>query len=91
MGQFLVEISAVGGHGCDRTAKQGQPISSCGRMGCPDCEAKRFLGQLHQTMPEATLKVTHWPGQPDEVVDEYKRAPEGPYVVGTRVKGSFGP
>lgn len=72
MGNFRVEIEAVGGHGCQREVKDGETVTGCGRMGCPDCEARRFLKQF-LAVTGATLveaKLRHWPGQPGEVIDD---------------------
>ena len=72
MGNFTIEIEAVGGHGCQREVKDGGEVSGCGRMGCPDCEARRFLKQFLQVTGATFVKgtLTHWPGQPSEVVDD---------------------
>jgi len=92
MGEFNISITAVGGHGCDRKAKEGERLSGCGRMSCPDCEAKRFFEEaIRRGFGSATMRITHWPGTTTEVVDEYSVAPDGLYVIGTRVKGQFSP
>ena len=73
MGNFRIEIEAVGGHGCQREIKDGGEVYGCKAMGCPDCEARRFLKQfLAATGITAPVKATftHWPGQPSEVVDD---------------------
>lgn len=72
MGSFKLEFQAVGGHGCDRTAKEGDLVVGCGRDGCPDCECKRVAEALRAKfsyVERATL--THWPGTPSAVVDEF--------------------
>jgi len=91
MGDFRIEINMVGGHGCDRTAKEGGAISGCQRIGCPDCEAKRcveFLMRHSNSLKSMT--ITHWPDTPSQVVDEYKPSQTYGYVEGTRKSGSFG-
>lgn len=82
MGNFAINIKAVGGHGCDRKAKEGEPVARCDHKGCPDCAAARFVDELkaYNSVEEATL--THWPGEPSEVVDDLAN--------GVRKSGSFG-
>lgn len=49
MGAFNINITGVGGHGCDRTAKAGQKLyGRCGRFTCPDCAAYDFVQRLRQ-------------------------------------------
>lgn len=49
MGAFNINITGVGGHGCDRKAKSGEKLyGRCGRFGCPDCMAHDFVQQLRQ-------------------------------------------
>lgn len=61
MGDFKIEIRASGGHGCDRTAKAGEPLAPpCESTSCPDCIARRFVKTFNGgAMQSATL--THWP------------------------------
>mgnify|MGYP001617174431 FL=1 len=71
MGQYRIEITAVGGHGCERQVKDGQKVWGCRRMGCPDCETRNFVDSLRrqgQSIEKATL--THWPETPTEVRDD---------------------
>jgi hypothetical protein len=71
MGTFKVEITAVGGHGCQREIKDGGEVYGCGQKSCPDCEARAVVAALKRigcSVTEATL--THWPGQPGQVVDD---------------------
>lgn len=47
MGAYKIEILAVGGHGCERKAKQGDKLHArCRRMDCPDCVAYEFIQTL---------------------------------------------
>lgn len=81
MGNFRIVIEAVGGHGCQREVKDGGEVYGCRRMGCPDCETRRFVEELKRSqssVDKATL--THWPGQPGEVVDD---------LVSRKRSGSF--
>jgi hypothetical protein len=71
MGTFKIEITAVGGHGCQREIKDGGTVYGCGRRDCPDCEARAVIDALRRiscSIEEA--KLTHWPGEPGQVVDD---------------------
>lgn len=87
MGTFNINITGVGGHGCDRKAKAGERLyGRCGKFGCPDCMAHDFVQQLRQKgmlsgFGEAAAEFTHWPGQPSEVVDDM--------LTNERKKGQF--
>ena len=49
MGAFNINITGVGGHGCERKAKAGEKLHGrCGRFNCPDCMAYEFVQQLRQ-------------------------------------------
>lgn len=71
MGQYKVEVVAVGGHGCQREVKDGGEVYGCRRMDCPDCIAREFVEELKRrgnSVESATL--THWPGQSGQVQDD---------------------
>jgi len=73
MGQFRVEVTAVGGHGCQRQIKDGGNVQQyCGSSSCPDCVAREFVRQLKRigiyTIEKAEL--IHWPGTDTEVRDD---------------------
>lgn len=75
MGTFNINITAVGGHGCERKAKAGEKLyGRCGRFNCPDCMAYEFVQQLKQrgmmSHQPAEAMLTHWPGQEGQVVDD---------------------
>lgn len=79
MGNFKIEIEAVGGHGSDRTAKQGEALNITNG---PDKLAQEFAAQLAVngcSIVSATL--THWPDT-TPIVDDLMR--------GVRVARSFG-
>ena len=82
MGDFRVEIRAVGGHGCQRTVKSGGQVQNfCGNVACPDCITREYLRALKRANIQiSTAFLTHWPGTPTEVKDDL--------VSGTRF-GSF--
>jgi len=70
MGNFTVEVKAVGGHGCQREIKDGGTVGDCGNPGCPDCLARRFVADLKkQGQSVETAFLTHWPGQESQVID----------------------
>jgi hypothetical protein len=49
MGAFNINITGVGGHGCERKAKAGEKLyGRCGRFTCPDCMAYDFVQRLKQ-------------------------------------------
>jgi len=71
MGNYIIEIEAVGGHGCERHVKDGGTNHGCHQFGCPDCETRAFVKHLKaqgNSIQSATF--THWPGQPSEVKDD---------------------
>jgi|SRR5882757_1082770 len=76
MGNFKIEIEAVGGHGTDRTAKAGELLTltndPAGSGGDPDSMAKAFVDMLSTkgcSIVSATL--THWPDTMP-IVDDLK-------------------
>lgn len=70
MGTFNINITAVGGHGCQREIKDGQEVSGCGEETCPDCKTRRFVEDLRRSASVESAILTHWPGQPTQVVDD---------------------
>lgn len=81
MGQYKIEVTAVGGHGCDRAAKEGERLMGCRRRGCPDCDAAAFVEELRKSQSVESATFTHWPGTPGEVVDDM--------LAPARKKGNF--
>jgi len=83
MGNFRIEIDAVGGHGCQREIGDGETVTQwCGQSSCPDCKARAFVADLKSTgnsIAKATL--THWPGMPSQVQDD---------LLSGKRTGSFG-
>ena len=72
MGDFRIEIDAVGGHGCNREMKDGEKVYGCGSMSCPDCITAEFVSKLARSgvlLKNGSLR--HWPDQPSEVHDEF--------------------
>ena len=70
MGDFRIEVNAVGGHGCQRELKDGANVESCGNPGCPDCLARKFVADLKaqgQSVKDALL--IHWPNGTPTIVD----------------------
>ena len=86
MGDFNINITATGGHGCERKAKAGEKLyGRCGRFTCPDCMAYEFVQQLKQrgmmAFPTSSAKLTHWPDTPTQVVDDL--------LLNERIHGQF--
>lgn len=70
MGQFRIEIIAVGGHGCQREVKDGEVVAGCGQSSCPDCAAREFVARLKASGNSIEkAELTHWPGTTTEVRD----------------------
>lgn len=62
MGDFRIVIEAAGGHGCNRTAKEGEEARGCGSETCPDCLTARFVSELQRAgMRPNVATFTHWP------------------------------
>lgn len=81
MGQFIVQVDAVGNHGCERDKKDGEAVIGCERPNCTDCITREYVRRLKRagtTVSDA--RITHWPNQASEVVDNL--------LTGIRV-GSF--
>lgn len=70
MGNFRVEIEAVGGHGCQRDVKDGGTVYGCGNLNCPDCRAREFVEDMKRRYDVREAKLIHWPGLPESVVDD---------------------
>lgn len=72
MGTFRIEIQAAGGHGVDRTKKDGETVNS-GAEGVttPDAIAKICTEALRLSgchMESAV--IIHWPGSESQVIDD---------------------
>lgn len=87
MGNFRIVIDAVGGHGHDRKAKQGEaidipPANTVNPYDSPDCIAKECVDRLKSAgMSVASARLHHWPDTPSEVIDDLKNM--------VREKGQF--
>jgi hypothetical protein len=93
MGDWQITIDGgPSGHGCDRRSVEGETLQSCGRSDCPDCVAVEVIANLaRRGVPVKKATVTHWPGTPQTVVDEYRPGTLTGTVTGTRVSGNFRP
>lgn len=81
MGRHVVTIDLVGGHGCDRTAKEGDALKPCNDPRCVDCQAADFVQKLAEQGHDVTDAThAHWPDDPGPVDDLKTR---------TRRSGSF--
>lgn len=92
MGQFRMEVVAHGGHGCKREPKEGERVYGCRRTDCPDCAFADFVERLRRNGAGSMVEratFTHWPGTPEEVVDEIAINPTHGFAEVTRMKGSF--
>lgn len=62
MGNFKIEIEALGGHGVLREVKQGEAIDySKAHPHEPDVLAKRFVEEFAKSNSIVSAKLTHWP------------------------------
>lgn len=72
MGTFKIQITAVGGHGQDRSKKDGEVVNFYqGGSTTPDAVAKLFVEMLKahgSSVSEA--KIIHWPEESSEVTDD---------------------
>lgn len=72
MGSFTITVKAVGGHGQDRSKKDGQVVDFSNESAdSPDAIAKRFVDELKAKGTNVeSATITHWPGQESEVTDD---------------------
>lgn len=90
MGNFKIEIEAVGGHGIARDVKQGDGIpfqaflentpSSTLAKAAPDEQAMQFVRQLGTGNSVLSAKLIHWPDT-TPIIDDLK--------TGIREHGDF--
>lgn len=73
MGAFNINITGVGGHGCERQAKAGEKLfRRCGRFTCPDCLAYEFTQRLKQAGMIREGDVAYSVLQSSDIVDAIK-------------------
>lgn len=72
MGNFKIEINAVGGHGLDRGKKDGEVVDFfVDGENTPDAIAKKLVEELKANGSNInSATITHWPGQESEVKDD---------------------
>ena len=72
MGTFKIEITAVGGHGQDRSKKDGEKVDFTeGGYYSPEALAIRAINEFkHFGMVPSEAKIIHWPGEASEVQDD---------------------
>lgn len=65
MGDYRITIDAVGGHGCQRDARDGETVQPhCGSIYCPDCRARQLVRDLKASSNTIiSAKLEHWPAQ----------------------------
>lgn len=81
MGNFKIEIEAVGGHGYAREVKEGEPIRFDSSSNDPDNITKVFVDQLRGNNNVLSAKLVHWPDT-TPIVDNL--------LTGYREFGDFG-
>lgn len=83
MGQFTIVIDAIGAHGCERKARNGEKLfNRCGKFGCADCMAYDFVQSLRvKGFTVDAAKFVHFPGARQEVIDDL--------LVNERKSGEF--
>lgn len=72
MGQFTINVTAVGGHGVDRGKKDGEKVDfkADGEFS-PDAIAARLVAELKRFgVHVESATITHWPGQESQVTDD---------------------
>lgn len=72
MGNFKIEISAVGGHGQDRSKKEGEIVNFYADGNTtPDAIAKTLVETLRVfNINVEVAEIIHWPGEEGEVIDD---------------------
>ena len=76
MGTFKITVVAVGGHGVDRSKKDGEVVNFQEEgPNTPDALAKEFIEKLKACgcsfgNPDSEATITHWPGEEGEVKDD---------------------
>lgn len=82
MGNFKIEINAVGGHGLDRSKKDGEVVDfNIDGEYSPEAIATRLIRELKRFGVDVqSATITHWPGTAQEVQDDL--------MIGVR-KGNF--
>ena len=72
MGTFKIEITAVGGHGQDRSKKEGEVVNFYQEGNAtPDAIAKSFVEAMKIAgISFQEAKIVHWPGDAGEVTDD---------------------
>lgn len=72
MGNYRIIIDAVGGHGVDRTKKDGEIVNHYAEgLNTPDAKAKQMVDFLnHNGGGLISAKLIHWPGETGEVTDD---------------------
>jgi len=93
MGDYVVRVHAVGGHGCQREKKHGEKLTwpcvgpNCAT--CPDNLAHEFVEKLRATGNSVYVaSLTHWPAE----LPGYANSPLGEVrddLVGGTRRGSF--
>jgi len=71
MGTFKIEITAVGGHGCQRDIKDGELVPICEDTNCPDCMGRKLVQEMiDKGVNVEKAKLIHWPDTDETVKDD---------------------
>lgn len=71
MGQFVFQLDAIGGHGCQRERGDGDFVVGCEQSHCTDCITREYVRRLKRTGAMInSAKLVHWPGTKEQVVDD---------------------
>jgi hypothetical protein len=74
MGDYVVRVHAVGGHGCQRNVKSGEKLAArCEHPdSCPDCISREYVEKLAKCGNQIKVaSLTHWPAD----LEHYANAP----------------
>ncbi len=64
MGDYVVRVHAVGGHGCQREYGDGATVAGCGLPGCPDCITRDYVKRMKAAGQDVKVaSLTHWPAE----------------------------
>lgn len=65
MGDYVVRVHAVGGHGCQRHIKHGEKVAPrCEHPdNCPDCITREYVEKLTKSNSIKSASIVHWPAE----------------------------
>lgn len=90
MGQFVVVISGVGNHGCDRGVTDGEHVLGCQRPDCVDCILREVVRRLRRNgVQELAAELVHWPASVEAIEQTVLRGGETETVVEPAVAARY--